>query len=212
MLAVVGFVAASRARVVERNVAGSFALTKGSLALARAVALFAIYLVIVVLFFVMKNNHWTRDERGRVAFYASAALAAFLVRDIWRYGNEASNWILGGKTEALVAEELHELRQHGWLVVHNVVRDGRGNVDHFVSGPSRAYAIETKSGKYRPTDRGQAISNAIWAKEKFAEKYVTAVLCVSKEPPDKPFAAKHGDSEVWVMSPPQLRSWILARR
>jgi hypothetical protein len=47
---------------------------------------------------------------------------------------------------------------------HDVPRPGRGNVDHFVAGWSSAFVIETKSGKRRGADRGQAISNAIWAK------------------------------------------------
>jgi len=212
LFAVVVFAGASRAQILERNVAGSFALAKGWLALARASALLAIYLVLTVLFFIMKHHHWTHDEHGRVAFYASAALAVYVVRDIWRYGNEANDWIDGGAAEERVAEELDALREHGWLVVHNVLRDdGGGNVDHFVSGPTGGYAIETKSGRYRATDRGQAISNAIWAKAKFGQRWVTAVLCVSKEPPAEPFLARHGNSSIWVMSPAQLRPWLLAQ-
>jgi hypothetical protein len=126
-----------------------------------------IYVALVVLFFVMRNGDWTDEPRGLVAFYACASLAFFLVRDIWRYGNDAMRWIEGGEAEKAVAAELDLLRADGWLVAHNLKREGRGNLDHFVRGPSGAYAIETKSGRYRVSDRGQAISNAVWAKETF---------------------------------------------
>jgi hypothetical protein len=111
-----------------------------------------------------------------------------------------------------VASALEPLRERGWTIAHNIPREGRGNVDHFVSGPTRSFAIETKSGKYRAADRGQAISNAIWAKEKFGKRFVTAVLCVTTDPPDQPQNELHGRSQVWVVGPAQLRDWMVRYR
>ena len=90
------------------------------------------------------------------------------------------------------------LRKDGWVVVHNVLRDDvGGNVDHFVSSPTRkAFAIETKSGRLRAADRGQAISNAIWAKDKFGVRFVTAVICVGTDRPVEPTLVKHGNATV----------------
>jgi hypothetical protein len=84
--------------------------------------------------------------------------------------------------------------------------------DHFLTGPTGAFAIETKSGKYRAVDRGQAVSNAIWAREKFGERFVTAVLCVLTDAPGQPRKELHGKGEVWVIGPAQLREWIVGHR
>jgi len=159
----------------------------------------------------MSAEHWQREPHGSVAIYATAAVAFLLARDMWRYGNEALRYWIGGEAEQTVASQLDPLRDQGWTVVHNLDRDGYGNVDHFVSGPSGAYAIETKSGRHRAGDRGQAISNAVWAKEKFGERWVTPVLCVATEPPAEPLQVRHGKSHLWVLGPGELRSWILAQ-
>jgi hypothetical protein len=85
-----------------------------------------------------------------------------------------------------------ELDQPPWMVIHNVPRPGRGNVDHFVAGPSAAFVIETKSGKLRGADRGQAISNAIWAKQNFGQRYVTAVVCATNDAPSSRYVCRMG--------------------
>jgi hypothetical protein len=117
-----------------------------------------------------------------------------------------------GRAERLVAHQVEPLRELGWTIAHNVPREGGGNLDHFLSGPTGAYAIETKSGKYRAADRGQTISNAVWAKEKFGVRFVTAVLCVETNPPEEPRRELHGQSECWVLGPAQLHDWLLAYR
>jgi len=78
----------------------------------------------------MRQHHWSHDTHGLVAFYASAGLAIFLLRDIWRLGNRADNYLTGSDAEEAVAAQLDPLRQEGWTVVHNVLRDdGRGNAE-----------------------------------------------------------------------------------
>jgi hypothetical protein len=206
------FVATSRAQIVERNVAGFHAQMRGRLITVRVFALLAIYGLLIYGFFVMAHEHWTRDRRGLVAFYASAGLALFLLRDIHRYGNDAVNYLIGGEEEEAVAVELDRLRDDGWLVLHNVLRVGGGNVDHFLKGPYGAYVVETKSGRHRVADRGQTISNAIWAKRQFGERWVIPILCVGTEPPAEPQNIRHGKSDMWVMGKKQLRHWLLAQR
>jgi Nuclease-related domain len=175
------------------------------------VGVVVIYGLLVYGFYVMNTQHWTRDTHGLVALYASLALAIFLLRDIKRLGDRAENYIAGGDAEEAVGAQLRPLRDEGWVVVDNVVRDdGDGNVDHFASAPGgqAAYAIETKSGKTRAGDRGQAISNAIWAKQRFGALYVTAVLCVGKDAPEQPTQVPHGRSTVWVIGRPDLARWL----
>jgi Nuclease-related domain len=206
------FAVASRAEVVERNIAGAHSRTRGQLALVRALAIFAILVVVMVLLVVGDQRDWTDDTSGTVAAFALAGLSIYLFRDLRRYGDEALDYFIGGWAERHVADQLEPLRAQGWTIAHNVPREGRGNVDHFVSGATGAFAIETKSGKYRAADRGQAISNAIWAKEKFGKRFVTAVLCVATDPPDQPRPELHGRSEVWIVGPAQLRDWLVAHR
>lgn len=209
LLFLLAFAIASRAEVVERNVAGAHTRTRALLALIRAVALAAILIVVVVFVVVADRRDWTDETSGVVAVFALAGLSIYLMRDVDRYTDEAVNYFLGGRAERRVSHELEPLREQGWTIAHNVPRESRGNLDHFVSGPTGAFAIETKSGKYRAADRGQAISNAIWAKEKFGKRFVTAVLCVETGPPDQPKMELHGKSECWILGPAQLREWLL---
>jgi hypothetical protein len=68
-----------------------------------------------------------------------------------------------------------------------------------------AFAVETKSGRYRKSDTSQALRAAAWAKQKFGQRWVTAVLCVCTDPPEYP--EQHG--YLWVLGPEQLEAWIL---
>jgi hypothetical protein len=85
-----------------------------------------------------------------------------------------------------------------------VKKDRGGNVDHFLSGPNGAFAIETKRGSARAADRNQAIWNAVWAKEKFGQRWVTAILCVGSDPPPEPVRQGH----VWVTGPRDLVEFL----
>lgn len=198
LAAVVVVLVVWRAEIVERNVAGGYARARGALLLTKSSALLAIYGVAVWLFFVMRDEHWTRDRHGTVAFWALAGLAVFLAREIYSVGEEAARWFVGSDMEHEVAAVLDPLRAEGWLITHDVKKDRGGNVDHFVTGPTGAFAIETKSGRHRAADRNQAIANAVWAKEKFGQRWVTAILCVGTDPPAAP--EKHG------------YAWVLGRR
>jgi hypothetical protein len=208
LLAVLAVVVASRATIVERNRAGGYARTRGWLEYIRACALFAIYGTIVYLFFVARREHWSHDTRGNVAVWAMGGLAFYLVRDVLRLGDGANRWFLGGEMERDVAALLEPLREEGWIVTHDIKKDRGGNVDHFLSGPSGAYIVETKRGRPRVPDRNQAIWNAVWAKEKFGVKWVTAVLCVGTDAPTQPVRQGH----VWVVGMEQLVEFLRRRQ
>lgn len=206
LAAVVVVLAASRAQIPELNVAGGYARTRAFLLIGKWVALFVIYGVVVWLFFVMHEEHWTRDRHGMVAFWALLGFSLFLAREIYRVGEQALNWLLGSAMEREVARELDPLREEGWLITHDIRKDRGGNVDHFVTGPTGAFAVETKRGRPRVSDRGQAISNAIWAKKKFGLPFVAAILCVGTDPPAAP--EQHGP--VWVLGKEQLVEFLRA--
>jgi hypothetical protein len=197
-----------RAEIRERNVAGGYAQTRGFLLAVESLALLAIYDVLVWMFWVIREEHWTRDRHGRVAFWALAGLAFFVARETYRLGDEASNWLLGSEMEREVADLLDQLRADGWLVTHDVRRDSGGNVDHFASGPTGAFVIETKRGVNRASARNQAVANAVWAKNKFGARWVTAVLCVGTDPPPQPVQQGHA----WVVGPRDLVAFLRQHR
>jgi hypothetical protein len=204
LAAVVLMLAVSRAQIQERNVAGGYARARAFLLLGKWAALLVIYGVVVWLFFVMHDEHWTGDRHGFVAFWALLGFSLFLAREVYRVGEEAINWLLGSDMEREVARVLDPLRAEGWLITHDMRKDFGGNVDHFLTGPNGAFAIETKRGRPRVSDRGQAISNAIWAKRKFGLHVVTAILCVGTDPPPAP--TQHGP--VWVLGKEHLVEFL----
>jgi hypothetical protein len=207
LLAIIGVAVTSRATIVERSRAGGYARTRGWLGYARALALLAIYCTIVYFFFVAQHEHWSHDTRGTVAVWAMCGLGFYLIRDVLREGDVATRHLLGSDREREVAAILDPLRDEGWIVTHNIKKDRGGNVDHFVSGPYGAYAIETKHGRGRAADRNQAVSNAVWAKEKFGLGWVTGVLCVGTDPPPHP--RKQGYA--WTVCSSQLVEFLHQR-
>lgn len=204
LVAVAFMLAVSRAQILERNIAGGYARARAFLLLARWVALFVIYGVVVWLFVVMHEQHWTRDRHGMVAFWALLGFSLFLAREVYRVGEQATGWLLGSDMEREVAREIDPLRGEGWLITHDIRKDFGGNVDHFLTGPNGAYAIETKRGRARVSERGQAISNAIWAKKKFGVPFVCPILCVGTDPPVAP--EQHGP--VWVLGKEHLVKFL----
>lgn len=189
-----------RAQIPERNVAGGYARMRALLLLAQWAALLTIYLVCMWLTWTMYRHHWTRDHHGRVAFWLLVGFGFFLVRETVRIGERGGDWWHGSGMERDVARRLETLREEGWLVIHDLARDTGGNVDHYVAGPTGAFAIETKLGRNRAAARNQAISNAVWAKSKFGARWVTAILCVATDPPAQPIQQGHA----WVVGPDQL--------
>jgi hypothetical protein len=211
LLVLVVIAVTSRAEIIERNVAGGFARTRAVLLFVKAAALFTLYCVVLAFLIIGRLQDWTDDTPGLVASYALAGFGLYLFLHIRRVGDDAERWLRGGGMEARVAQELDPLREEGWLVTHDLKRDDGGNIDHFVKAPSAAFVIETKSGRPRVADRGQALSNAIWAKDKFGERWVNAVLCVGEEAPPAPTEVRHGYASVWLLGPDQLRMWLVAR-
>jgi hypothetical protein len=206
LLALVAFAVAVRTRPRDEAVAGSFALSRGALAIAQAAALFVLYGLAVAAMFVAAVERWSSDTKGKVAVYALMGVMVLLLREIRRRGDEGFDWIAGGRAEQRVAQELDPLRALGWTVVHNVLKERGGNVDHIVWGPRGAYAIETKSGNFHRSQLGQAKANAAWSKEKFGARWVEPVISAAgaDELPRQ-------QSGVWIVAPDQLRVWLLDR-
>ena len=176
---------------------------------AQWLALVSIYGVCLYLSWLMWLDHWSRDFHGKVAFWLLIGFGFFLVRETLRIGDTANDWWWGGEMEREVARRLDPLRDEGWMVVHDIPREGGGNVDHFVSGRGGVFAIETKRGRNRAASRNQAVSGAVWVREKFGERrWVTGLLCVGTDPPARPIKQGH----VWVWARTISRHSCASRR
>ncbi len=205
LFCLVALATAGRVQIPERNVAGGYARTRSYLLAAQWLSLFSIYGVCLYLSWLMWLDHWTRDFHGKVAFWLLIGFGFFLVRETRRIGDRANDWWWGAEMEREVARRLEPLRDEGWMVAHDIPREGGGNVDHFVSGPSGAFAIETKRGRNRAASRNQAVSGAVWAREKFGERrWVTGILCVGTDPPAKPIKQGH----VWILGVDDLAGFV----
>lgn len=175
-----------RARIVERNLPGGYTRVRAWLLVTQWCAMAAIYTVIVGILLVAARDHWANTRPGLVAVYASAGLAFFLARELHTRGEWALNHLIGSDAEIRVAEVLDRFRERGWDVVHDIKKNGGGNVDHLVLGPNIAFAVETKSGRDSSRARGQALANAAWAKAKYDRRWVNAIVCVLTDPPSTP--------------------------
>jgi Nuclease-related domain len=208
LLALVALLVTSHLQPVERSIAGSYGRSRWRLSLLQALALLAIQLVVIGVFVVAAVQHWaTLDARGRVAVWALAGFAWLVYREMDRRGDEAINWLIGSRAEEEVGRRLDALRAEGWEVIHNLKKDSWGNVDHFIRSERGAYAIETKSGRFRRRDLTQALGNAAWVKEKFGERWVTAVLCTAGDQSFRP----RQEGYAWVVHLDELQSWLRTR-
>jgi Nuclease-related domain len=208
LLAIVVLVVLGRVEIVEKQLAGSYDRARWRLGLAQTLVLLTIYVAVLGVFVFAAVQHWaTLDARGRVAIWGLAGFAWLLYREMDRRGDEAINWLKGTRAEESVGARLDQLRSEGWEVVHNLKKDFGDNVDHVAWSERGAYAIETKSGRFRHRDLPQAIANAVWVKEKFGARWVTAVLCVTEDPPSHP--RQYGYA--WVLGPNDVQHWLRGR-
>jgi hypothetical protein len=86
--------------------------------------------------------------------YSAVALPA-LCYAAWRFfrvRSEVRNRQLGRDGEKEVGQTLEELREHGYLVFHDVLGEGF-NLDHVLIGPGGVFTIETKTYSKSTTGR-----------------------------------------------------------
>jgi hypothetical protein len=143
--ALVLLVLAQRAQVVEREVAGSFARTRGRLELVQTGTLFAIYLVICGFFVVINRDHWTRDRHGTVAMWALAGLAFLLLRELQEHGDAALELDLRRPRRGASRGRARPPARAGMVCRAQPEDEYGGNLDHLAIGKPGAFAVETKA-------------------------------------------------------------------
>jgi hypothetical protein len=74
----------------------------------------------------------------------SSAMALFMfVRD--DAPQHVLNWKRGAEGERKTEKALRPLERKGWTVEHDIQREGRGNLDHVLTGPPGVFLLETKN-------------------------------------------------------------------
>ena len=115
----------------------------------------------------------------------------------------AANWMRGAHSEVAVGETLRELIRDGYIVMHDIERDGEGNVDHLVSGPSGVYMIETKHRRYEEGQLRKAKRQAAKLGGELGV-WVTPVICLDKRRERAPY--RH--QGVWIVCRVRLCEWV----
>lgn len=134
------------------------------------------------------------------------AIAVLLKLKADRAVDKAMPWRWGAKAEKEVGAVLNELRNEGFVVMHDIEQCGEGNIDHLVSGPTGVYLIETKSHRYAEGAPLKAKRQAAKVHDSLGV-WVTPVICVHRR--RKPAFQAQG---VWVLPQREVLDWIRKQR
>jgi hypothetical protein len=187
------------------EIPGYLTTMRGRIGVAKTLLLAGVYGAVTWAAFVVRDDPLRSTRLGTIATFALVGVTLLLARELKEAVEDAGDWLLGGRAERTVGRQLDQLRERGWLVLHGYQRD-YGDIDHIVCGPNGAFAIETKSHRFRRSNLGQAAGNAAWLKQHLGVSWVTAVLCVA----DGPTPRKSG--VVWIVGHDQLVRWLEERR
>ena len=111
-------------------------------------------------------------------------------------------WLKGASAESAVGAELDELRRDGYIVMHDVMFGGEGNLDHLVSGSNGVFLVETKFKRYEMDQLTKVKRQAARVHDVLGH-FVTPVMCagVRKKRPYK-------HERVWIAGRGQLADLI----
>lgn len=146
------------------------------------------------------------DAAGGVAaiFCAVGVLVVFEARRQLRL---ARRFTVGARSEERVGSRLWVLEERGWLVAHDVGKEGGGNIDHLVHSPTVTFVVETKNSNARERDLEQSRRHARWAAATYgAERRVISVICAQRSG-DQPRLV----DGVYVVGAPHLVNFMLDR-
>jgi uncharacterized membrane protein YsdA (DUF1294 family) len=144
-----------------------------------------------------------------IALIVSIIVIPFLAV-CWRLpdklGDDLDRWVLGDKAERAIGELLNELRNEGFIVMHDVEQSGEGNIDHIVSGPTGVYMIESKAKRYPDEALLKARRQAAKLHDEL-DSWVVPVICIH-ERDREPF--RH--EKVWIVPEQHLLDWLRAQK
>jgi hypothetical protein len=184
---------------------GHYTTLRGKLGLLKLGLLLGLNGAAIYGIVLIEHDVGARARATFVADFAIIGLCFMLLTELRRSGDAAMNWFVGARAEREVGGKLAVFKTRGWLLLHGYQRE-RGDIDHILCGPRGAYAIETKSYGYRPSDVGQVARNAAWLRDQLQNKWVTGVLCVDD---DRPPWRK---DQIWVVGHRDLVGWLESYR
>jgi hypothetical protein len=111
-------------------------------------------------------------------------------------------WLKGASAESAVGAELEELRRDGYIVMHDVMFGGEGNLDHIVSGPNGVFLVETKFKRYELHQLTKVKRQAARVHDEL-DHFVTPVICAGVRT-----TAPYKHAKVWVAGRGQLADLI----
>jgi Nuclease-related domain len=192
----------TRIEILENHdVPGHYTTLRGRLGILKLGLLLGLNAAAIYAIVFIEHDVGARARATFVADFAIIGLCFMLLAEFRRSGDAAINWLVGARAEREVGGRLAVFKTRGWLVLHGYQRE-RGDIDHILCGPRGAFAIETKSYGYRPSDVGQVARNAAWLRDQLQNKWVTGVLCVDD---DRPPWRKE---QIWVVSHHDLVHWL----
>jgi hypothetical protein len=110
---------------------------------------------------------------------------------------------MGADGERKVARRLRGLERRGFVVIHDVAKGQRGNVDHVIAGPTGVFAVETKASRYSKSALEQARRHATWVHRKTGA-WTTPVVCVANQTGLRPRVI----GGVWVMGSERISRFV----
>lgn len=154
---------------------------------------------------VVEHDH-PGQRIGAVSALALVLLFVALRPHAVQWADTVLDWRKGAVAERAVGELLSELGREGWIVMHDLAQDGRGNIDHLISGPNGVYLVETKYRRYADRD----LPKVKWRAARLNREvgvWVTPVICLFDRS-GNPFHA----GGVAVIPRQHLLEWLHAQR
>ncbi len=163
---------------------------------------FAAFFLLAGLVLALAVGH--RLGVGVSALFLALVLAAKPFAE--RYVDVTARWISGAGAERSVGTTLNELRKESWTVLHDIERQGDGNIDHIVSGPGGVFLVETKLTRYKDEHLVKGKRQAARLHDQLGV-WVTPVICLHRRQ-GKPFRARG----VWIVPHGELLAWLRSQR
>ena len=108
-----------------------------------------LYSVYIIVFVFLALIEWLRlyfniPPQPLFWTFVAVVVGIYFIIKIMRLGKEWKNHKLGRDGERIVGESLEKLREKGYKVFHDFVKEGF-NIDHIIVGPRGVFTIETKT-------------------------------------------------------------------
>jgi Nuclease-related domain len=159
------------------------ARSPGGFAKAREASHRRVALLLLVLALVAGLLSFALVINGNFGVVPAVALlgAAFAASQLFDVRlDQGLRWGKGGNAEIVVGTELELLREEGYTVMHDLDRIVAGNVDHFVSGSTGAFLIETKFRSYANRDIPKVKRVAKSLAHDIGVSWIQPVICCAK--------------------------------